>query len=566
MQENREGNSKKHWSREEVAGKIIDFEQAAKHFASQRQLAEELEIPRSTLQHWLKRKDSIDAAPEVVAFFESPAGVAFLHRLVLAAHFVMTLLGPCGIRLVCMFLELSGLDRFVAASYSSHQEVSTAMEEAVVEFDKEEKRHLAEEMEPKKVTVCQDETFHPEICLVAIEPVSNFILLEKYASNRKADEWTASMQEATEGLPIEVIQSTSDEGKGILHHVKEELGAHHSPDLFHVQQELVKGTSVVLEAKKSQAQKTVEEATQELHRHQEEKEAYLSSHREPGRPPDFDKRILEAQQNKAKADEALEIAHTHQERAKKAIQDIGEVYHPYDTETGVIKSAEEVSLSLEKCFSEIEEVASEASLPERCLKRIKKAKRVVVNMVATIAFFFLMVRAKVEALGLPLEVEEAVFHNLIPGIYFNLVSEKAKSAEQRHKLRKLSEDLLAPLRARDGPFCGLDQEDRRLIEQVAEECAQLFQRSSSCVEGRNGQLSLRHHSMHRISDRKLAALTTVHNYFVKRSDGTTAAERFFGTRPRNLFEWVMGRVDLPGRPAQKRSQPKRKEYLSAAAV
>ena len=147
-----------------------------------------------------------------------------------------------------------------------------------------------------------------------------------------------------------------------------------------------------------------------------------------------------------------------------------------------------------------------------------------------------------------------------------MVSEKAKSAEQKHRLRSLSEDLLAPLKARDGPFCNLDQEDKRLIEQVAEECAQLFQRSSSCVEGRNGQLALRHHSMHRISNRKLAALTTVHNYFVKRSDGTTAAERFFGAKPRDLFEWLLERVNIPGRPAQKRSQPKRKEYLSAAAI
>lgn len=561
-----ERNSQKRWTREEVASKLIDFEQAAKHFASQRQLAEELEIPRSTLQHWLKRKDSIEAAPEVVAFFESPMGVAFLHRLVLAAHFVMTLLGPCGIRLVCMFLELSGLDRFVAASYSSHQEVSAAMEEAVVEFGKEEKRRLAAAMEPKKVTVCQDETFHPETCLVAIEPASNFILLEKYAANRKAKEWTAAMKEAIESLPVEVVQSTSDEGRGILHHVEEELGAHHSPDLFHVQQELVKGTSVVLEARNHQAQKTLDEATREVSRHQEEKEAYLNDSHRPGRPPKFDQRIQKAQENKAKADETLQTAHTHQEQAKKAIQDIGDVYHPYDTETGVIRSAEEVSSSLEKCFSEIEQVASEASLPERCIKKIKKAKRIVVSMVATIAFFFLTIRAKVEALGLPLEVEEAVFHNLIPGIYLHLVSEKVKSAEKKHKLKRLSEDLLAPLKTRDGPFCKLNQAEIRQIEQLAEECAQLFQRSSSCVEGRNGQLSLRHHSMHRISDRKLAALTTAHNYFVKRSDGTTAAERFFGARPKNLFEWVLGRVDLPGRPAQKRSQPKRKEYLSATVI
>jgi hypothetical protein len=110
------------------------YEQAAQHTPSQRQLAAELGIPRSTLQHWLARKGGIDADPEVVAFFESPAGVAFLHRLVLAAHFVMTLLGPCGIRLVCLFLELTGLDQFVAASYGPQRQVSLAMEEGWTRF------------------------------------------------------------------------------------------------------------------------------------------------------------------------------------------------------------------------------------------------------------------------------------------------------------------------------------------------------------------------------------------------------------------------------------------------
>jgi hypothetical protein len=43
------------------------------------------------------------------------------------------------------------------------------------------------------ITVCEDETFHPEIYLVAIEPVSNFIVLEKYVPNRKAETWTAAL-------------------------------------------------------------------------------------------------------------------------------------------------------------------------------------------------------------------------------------------------------------------------------------------------------------------------------------------------------------------------------------
>ncbi len=115
--------TRKQWSRKEIAEKIDKHEQAPAT-ASQRQLAEELGIPRSTLQHWLERKGAIDAAPEVIAFFEPPAGVAVLHRLVLAAHFVMGLLGACGIRLVCLYLELTGLSQFVAAAYGSQQKVA----------------------------------------------------------------------------------------------------------------------------------------------------------------------------------------------------------------------------------------------------------------------------------------------------------------------------------------------------------------------------------------------------------------------------------------------------------
>jgi len=86
---------------------------------------------------------------------------------------------------------------------------------------------------------------------------------------------------------------------------------------------------------------------------------------------------------------------------------------------------------------------------------------------------------------------------------------------------------------------------------VDKECAGLFQRSSSCVEGRNAQLSLRHHGMHRLSDRKLKALTVRHNYYLKRADGTTAAERFYENRPIDMFEWLLGNMAQLPRPRSK---------------
>ena len=534
-------------------------------FRSHRHLSEEVGIPRTTLQHWQGRKDTIDAAPEVVDFFESSAGVAFLHRVVMAAHFVMTQTSSGGIRPVCLFLELSHLNRFVGASYSPHQKVSKATEQAISAFEEEESQRLSKQMRPKQIAVCEDETFHPEICLVAIEPVSNFILLEKYAQSRTAQEWNTALKDAIGEMPIEVVQSTSDEARGICRHVKEDLGVHHSPDLLHVQAEVVKATSAPLASKTRQTQKGLEEAEKAVNRHKGEKEAYLQGPRPPGRPPSFDQRILKAEAQTDQAKDALESATARQQRAKEAIQGISQAYHPYDLETGAPQIAEDISASLESQFSQIETVAGEAHLPQRCFDKIKKAKKVVVDMVATIAFFWLMVQAKIEALGLSPEIEQAVYEHLIPGIYLSLVAQKAKEAHQRHILRQRSQRLLVPLSARDGPFEALENEDKMLIEQVALDCARLFQRSSSCVEGRNGHLALRHHSLHRISDQKLKALTTVHNYFVKRPDGTTAAERFFGAKPKDLFEWVLERVELPGRPAQKRPQLKPESYLPQAS-
>jgi hypothetical protein len=554
------------WNRGEATALLAAFEALYQQPVSQRQFAQHHGIPRTTLQYWLARKASLDVAPAVAGFFESPDGLAFVHRLVVAAHLVFTQMGPCGIRLVCLFLKLSGLERFVGASYGPQQKLATAMEQAIVAFGQQEASRLAVGLRPKKITVCQDETFHPQTCLVAIEPVSNFILLEQYASNRMAQTWTTALEKALEGLPIEVVQSTSDEGRGILHHVQQDLGAHHSPDLFHVQREAAKATSVVLAGKVRQAEKAVEAAAQQVSRHRAEKEASLHGRRGPGRPAALDHRIEKAQHREAKASETLQTARAHQERARAAIRGISHTYHPYDLETGATRSAEDVAASLEKHFSEIEALASQAPLPQRCCQRIKKAKRVVVEMVATLAFFFLTIRAKVEALGLSPEMERAVYEQLIPAVYLSLVSKKAPGAEQRATLQKRSQELLAPLWARDGPWGGLAQEELELITQVAKDCAQGFQRSSSCVEGRNGQLALRHHHLHRISHRKLAALTTIHNYGVKRLDGTTAAERFFGSPPRDLFAWLLEQVDLPCRPANKRPHPQPKEYgLQTAA-
>lgn len=52
----------------------------------------------------------------------SGPGLALLHRLVMTLQVVCVEVGACGIRLVWRFLKMTGLNRFVGASYGTQQE------------------------------------------------------------------------------------------------------------------------------------------------------------------------------------------------------------------------------------------------------------------------------------------------------------------------------------------------------------------------------------------------------------------------------------------------------------
>jgi Family of unknown function (DUF6399) len=544
-------NEKEAYNKREKAARVVkEYEAAQKLGTSQRMFAQGEGIARSTLQYWLNRREQIDDNRVVVEFFESPEGLAILHRIVAASHFITTFVGAGGIRLVCQFLELSGLSRYVASSYGSQQKVSSAMEQEIINYSLKQRAELSQQMKPKEISVCQDETFHPEICMVAIEPVSNFILLEQYAEKRDEQSWNKAMVEAVKELPVNIVQSTGDEAKALVSHVKNGLKAHHSPDLFHVQKDLSKGTSAALAAKVRKAEKNYQQTKQQLEQVVAEQRAYQLVESGPGRPPDFEKRRELAGQANSQAEALLAKAKSHQEEVKSAIRAIGKYYHPFALESGQQRSAAEISTLLTEELNKIKAVARHASLPERCLKLIDKANRVVVLLVATIAFFHQTVAAKVEALALPSEIEQAIYQHLIPSCYIQIVAGKTANPEQRRALQETAQRLLT---AADSSLSALDAKDRESVEAFAQECAELFQRSSSCVEGRNGQLSFRHHNLHKIRTKRLQALTAVHNYFIKRSDGSTAAERFFGTNHTDLFHWLLDRLSFPARPAKSHS-------------
>lgn len=537
--------------RAEIASCLDDFE-AAEPRLSQRRFAANEGIPRSTLAYWLERKRSIDEDPACVAFFESPAGLAFLHRLVVAAHFVMTLMAPCGIRLVAEFLNRAGLGRFVATSYGSQQKLAAAIEAETRAYATYERARLARQMTPRAISVCEDETFHPAICLVAMEPVSGFLLLEQYALKRDAATWTAAMKQACSDLPVTIIQATGDQAKALLAPAREALHAHDSPDLFHGQYDMSRATALALAARIRQAEEQAVRAAADLQEHQDKAQAWNEAMFRPsGRPPNFAARIDASKVACDQARDALQQARTHQEQARAAIRGMGQDYHPVDLKTGLRRTPDQVMANLTRHIDAIQTVAHEAGLSERSHEMIAKTRRLLPAFRATILFFDEQLRIRLREANLPAVIAHHFENHLLPAVYLERAAHKAREAETRPHLLTLAEQRALPVSGID-PLAKLTPEHRASIERVAEECADLFQRASSCVEGRNGQLSLRHHGLHTIAPAKLEVLTIMHNYVIQREDGTTAAERFFGAKPADLFGWLVDRVDLPARPAQKR--------------
>ena len=528
---------------------LDDFRQQQQHAAtSARQFAREHDLPPSTLQYWSRRQRGLAPDPVLAAFLDSPSGLDFVHQLSTAAHLVFCLQGPCGLRLLSAFLRLAGLDRVVAASLGACHARQVQLEQAVVTFAQEERQRLATAMAPREITVAADETYHPACCLVALDAAAGFLLVEKYAARRDQATWDAALAEGLTGLAaVTVRQVVGDCAKGLVAHAQQGLGVPHSPDLFHAQHELTTALAPALAAHTREAQRCLARLQDQRTAAQEAAVAATTQPRGPGRPPDHASRVQQVEQSAAGMEQHVNVLLGRQEALRTAIRGLGEDDHPVHLTTGHAQAAEQVRVHLEQRLTAVEQLAVTASVSAKAEPALKKVRRQLPGLVAAVAFFW--VRAEAAATARFGTEAWAWVQPLLCGQYLRRVVGQVQGAQRRQQLRTLADQCLAAARLVAGcePAAGWEAAER-----WGREVASWFARSSSAVEGRNGQLALRYHSLHRLPARKLQALTAVHNYWLKRGDGTTAAERFFGQPPANLFDYLVEHLPVPARPAQRR--------------
>jgi Family of unknown function (DUF6399) len=332
--------------------------------------------------------------------------------------------------------------------------------------------------------------------------------------------------------------------------VEHYLEAHHSPDVFHVQHELVKAVSGPMATKERAAHKAVTEAREQLERLQTAPESAGDepAKRRPGHFPKHPGRLEHAEQALEAASREHERLAQHREQVKARMRGIGHDAHCVDLERGVRRNGQRIASAIQGHIEQMRTMARHEGLSQRCLERIEKAERVVPKRQATIEFGARSVGQQVAQLDVTPPASLARHAKLIPSYYLDRVAETRTSSDGE-PLRELAERLRAPWLEAGGVLSALSPEAQAPLHDAAKRLAAVFQRSSAPVEGRNGYVSLRSHQLRGLDlPRKRECFTAMHIFFLTRPDGTTAAERFCGQKPRSMFMAILESVELAPAP------------------
>ncbi|WP_228021998.1 DUF6399 domain-containing protein, partial [Vasconcelosia minhoensis] len=146
---------------------------------------------------------------------------------------------------------------------------------------------------------------------------------------------------------------------------------------------------------------------------------------------------------------------------------------------------------------------------------------------------------------------------LLPWVDWTQQADKTRQPSLKQRYQDTASSAFDRLFEQDLTLQLTDNERQRWVLWCREFSAK-YQRTSSAVEGRNGYLARLHHARRGFSEQSLNVLTIIHNFDLKRHDGTTAAQRLFGHDFPDVFEWMLAQVgDLPmPRRSSKPQQPK----------
>jgi hypothetical protein len=426
---------------------------------------------------------------------------------------------------LAQFFKLIRIDTHVGVSPSALSWQLNHMESLLPLFQQQCEKDAS--AQPRSTVVAMDETFFGDfLILVLMDLSSGYLILEDISHDRRFDTWFEKAIPRLKELGIDVNHAVSDRAKALIKLAITGFDCQSGADLFHAQQDVSKWLGATLGRRHEQAKTKLETAEALLQKKPDNNLTELVQ-------------VVDAERAYKKIQKTRADFHEN-------LAGIAEDVHPFSLSSRLPNRAEQVISNLEKRALAFEKIAQSQDISDS-KQTMNKFRNQLNDLAANVETWWLWVMEILAGLSVDEATQYWLIHALLPTVYWHQQLHKTQNPRQREKYRQAWQQAAQDLQTDVFTATLPESELQRWLE-WAEWMARNFHRSSSAVEGRNGYLSQMYHNGRGLTEKRLRALTVIHNYGLKRADGTTAAMRLFGRDFPDLFSWLvdeMGALPLP---------------------
>ena len=494
-----------------------------------RTVAQKTNISKSSVHRLYHRIVKRNQHPES-ALWETEAGQKWLRLLVVATIFIFALQGGIGCERLSGFFHLLRLERHIGVSPTALRSLRSRMESAIIEYQQRQNQVISNISSEVEVCLAADETFFEEVILVMLDLPSGYIFVEEITKDCQYETWQQKVCQVFQPLGLKVKYLVSDRAKAIIKLALNDLGTHSISDLFHVLYDLNRsigfevnrlGTRLEKQIQRAVANKSKPEIIQKL---------------------ELKKQILQ----KSK------VTYNH------CCYSISTCLHPFDVYYNIVQTAQTVGLKLEDIQATLQNIYTTHKLLDP-RNGIRKLKNQIQSLSEIVDLWWSWVDQCLAHQDSSLNIRCWVKEYLLRVIYWQQQALRTKNPNLRQDYQ--AANIKANQIFEQHPFTqSLSQSDREQWWNWGIWMVSKFQRSSSAVEGRNGYLSQIHHNRRELSSKRLKVATVIHNFALKRNDGSTAASRLFGQQFPDLFEYLIENIGELPQPRKLRKSSKSQTF------
>ena len=445
-------------------------------------------------------------------------GEQWLKRLVVATIYVFGLKRGVGAESLGEFFDKLGLEPYIGVSVSSLRNLQSVLEEKILCYQQEQQERLSQTCQSlPALCVGVDETWFESTVLVMMELSSGYLLVEETAANHRYETWQDAVEPVVKQWGNRIQYCVNDRAKALIKLALNDLGCISIADLFHAMRKLSQGLGSDLERRLTHLRRRLQERQAQV------PQAVGSD------------KALQAEYD------ALQTA---QRQFHEHLANISLGLHPFDVATLGAATTQQVAVKLSQQVDALKQFQKPYQLKDAS-GGIDKFKRQIETLAPIVDLWWQWVEHSLATHELSQSLGSWLTTVLLPVCYWRYQSQRTAKPTLKAHYEDAYQQAHKALQAHP-LILTLGTEAHHYWQSWASEMVTKFQRTTAAVEGRNGYLAQIHHNRRGLSDRRLRVATVIHNFDLRRLDGSTAAQRLFRNTHPDLFPSVLAQMpDLP---------------------